>query len=158
MDKQRNKERNRSALRPCETKFWLISWLELQIMESKLEAMRTRAEEASSGAVGDAHAKLLRQIETLQTQYAVASENWQGIETSLMARAANLEKERDEASRRESDIRRKAREAVSQRRPSYPSMITFERPAISCNSTHAACMGHLLRPGCGQHGLHTNHL
>lgn len=87
---------------------------EQQILESKLEVMRARAEEVSSGATGDAQAKLLRQIETLQTQYAVASENWQGIEASLIARATSLEKERDEAAKREADVRRKAREVVSQ--------------------------------------------
>ena len=86
---------------------------EQQMLESKLEVMRARAEEVSSGATGDAQAKLLRQIETLQTQHAVASENWQGIEASLVARATSLEKERDEATRREADIRRKAREVVS---------------------------------------------
>lgn len=86
---------------------------EQQMLESKLEVMRARAEEVSSGATGDAQAKLLRQIETLQTQYAVASENFQGIEASLVARAASLEKERDEATRREADIRKKAREVVS---------------------------------------------
>ncbi|KAI0450152.1 hypothetical protein F5B21DRAFT_492232 [Xylaria acuta] len=86
---------------------------EVQVLESKLEALRARAEEASSGAVGDAQVKLLRQIETLQTQYSVASENWQGIEASLETRAANLEKERDEALRRESEMRRKAREAAT---------------------------------------------
>ncbi|OWP03834.1 hypothetical protein B2J93_2679 [Marssonina coronariae] len=85
---------------------------EQQMLESKLEAMRARSEEVSSGATGDAQAKLLRQIETLQTQYAVASENWQGIEASLIARAASLEKERDEATKREADIRRKAREVT----------------------------------------------
>ncbi|KAI1104132.1 hypothetical protein F4804DRAFT_203465 [Jackrogersella minutella] len=85
---------------------------EVQILESKLEALRVRAEEASSGAVGDAQAKLLRQIETLQTQYSIASENWQGIEASLIAKTVALEKERDEALRRESDMRRKARETV----------------------------------------------
>ncbi|OTB16083.1 hypothetical protein K445DRAFT_75064 [Daldinia sp. EC12] len=86
---------------------------EVQILESKLEALRIRAEEASTGAVGDAQAKLLRQIETLQTQYSIASENWQGIEASLIAKAAALEKERDEALRRESEMRRKARETAS---------------------------------------------
>jgi TATA element modulatory factor len=86
---------------------------EVQILESKLEALRATAEEASTGAVGDAQAKLLRQIETLQTQYSIASDNWQGMEASLLARTANLEKERDEALRRESDMRKKAREAVS---------------------------------------------
>lgn len=86
---------------------------EVQVMEGKLEAMRMRAEEASSGAAGDSQAKLLRQIETLQTQYSIASENWQGIETTLLARIAGLEKERDEALQRESEMRKKAREAVS---------------------------------------------
>jgi len=86
---------------------------EQQMLESKLEVMRARAEEVTTGATGDAQAKLLRQIETLQTQYAVASENWQGIEASLVARATSLEKERDEATKREADIRKKAREVVS---------------------------------------------
>ncbi|KAL1888624.1 hypothetical protein Sste5346_009416 [Sporothrix stenoceras] len=85
---------------------------EVQIMESKLEAMRGRAEEASSGAIGDSQAKLMRQVETLQSQYSIASDNWQGIETTLLARVSNLEKERDEALQRESDMRKKAREAA----------------------------------------------
>ncbi|KAI1814626.1 hypothetical protein GGS20DRAFT_585331 [Poronia punctata] len=86
---------------------------EIQILERKLEALRASAEEASSGSVGDAQVKLLRQIESLQTQYSIASDNWQGMEASLQARAANLEKERDEASRRESEMRKKARETAS---------------------------------------------
>lgn len=85
---------------------------EIQVMESKLESMRTMAEEVSSGAMGDSQAKLLRQVETLQTQYAIATENWQGIESTLLSRIANLEKERDEAQHRESEMRKKAREAV----------------------------------------------
>ncbi|KAL8739051.1 MAG: hypothetical protein Q9181_000233 [Wetmoreana brouardii] len=83
---------------------------EQNILESRLEAYRARAEEASAGSGGDVQAKLLRQIETLQNQYAVASENWQGIEGSLLARASALEKERDEIAKKEADIRRKARE------------------------------------------------
>lgn len=86
---------------------------EIQVMESKLESMRVMAEEVSSGAMGDSQAKLLRQVETLQTQYAIATENWQGIESTLLARIANLERERDEAQHRESEMRKKAREAVS---------------------------------------------
>ena len=85
---------------------------EQNILESRLEAYRARAEEASAGSGGDVQAKLLRQIETLQNQYAVASENWQGIEGSLLARASALEKERDEMAKREADVRRKARETV----------------------------------------------
>ncbi|TPX17417.1 uncharacterized protein E0L32_003060 [Thyridium curvatum] len=84
---------------------------EVQVMESKLESMRVRAEEASSGAIGDSQAKLLRQVETLQSQYAIASENWQGIEATLLARISNLERERDEAQERESEMRKKARTA-----------------------------------------------
>ncbi|KAI0966997.1 TATA element modulatory factor 1 TATA binding-domain-containing protein [Xylaria arbuscula] len=86
---------------------------EVQMLEGKLEALRARAEEASSGAGGDAQAKLHRQIETLQTQHSIASENWRGMEASLEAKAANLEKERDEALRRESEMRRKAREVAN---------------------------------------------
>ncbi|KAL8633536.1 hypothetical protein Q9189_000689 [Teloschistes chrysophthalmus] len=83
---------------------------EQSILEGRLEAYRARAEEASAGSGGHVHAKLLRQIETLQNQYSLASENWQGIESSLLARAAGLEKERDEVAIREADARRKARE------------------------------------------------
>lgn len=86
---------------------------ELSVLEGKMETLRARAEEVSSSATGDAQAKLLRQIERLQTQYAVARENWNGIETSLITRLANVEKERDEIARREGDLRRKVREAVS---------------------------------------------
>lgn len=78
-----------------------------------MEALRARTEEVSSGASGDAYAKLLRQVETLQTQYAIASENWQGIEGSLLSRIANLERERDDLTKKEGDIRRRAREFVS---------------------------------------------
>lgn len=85
---------------------------EQSVLESKLETMRVRAEEVSSGATGDAQAKLLRQIETLQTQYSVASENWQGIEGSLLSRLANVEKERDDIAKREGDLRKKTRDAV----------------------------------------------
>ncbi|KAI9851656.1 MAG: hypothetical protein M1838_003125 [Thelocarpon superellum] len=83
---------------------------EQAMLESKMEVLRARAEEVSMGATGDAQAKLLRQIETLQTQYAVASENWQGIEASLLTRVTNLEKDKDELTRKESETRRKARE------------------------------------------------
>lgn len=86
---------------------------EQSVLESKMESLRSKAEEASSGAAGESQAKLLRQIETLQTQYAVASENWQTLEGSLLARLANLEKERDDVAQREGDMRRKIREVVS---------------------------------------------
>lgn len=85
---------------------------EQSLLESKMESLRSKAEEASSGVASDTQAKLLRQIETLQTQYAVASENWQALEGSLMARLANVEKERDEVAKREGEMRRKIREVV----------------------------------------------
>lgn len=83
-------------------------------LESRLEAMRSMAEEAStstSGGDGEGSVKLMRQVETLQQQYALAKGNWETIEGSLNARVASLEKERDEATKRESEIRKKAREA-----------------------------------------------
>ncbi|CAG8019097.1 unnamed protein product [Penicillium nalgiovense] len=83
---------------------------EQSVLESKMESLRSRAEEASSGATGETQAKLLRQIETLQTQYAAASENWHTLEGSLLSRLASVEKERDDAGRREIDLRKKIRE------------------------------------------------
>ncbi|KAI5244919.1 hypothetical protein E4T43_03423 [Aureobasidium subglaciale] len=83
---------------------------EISNYESRLEALRVRAEEASSDVGGDSQAKLLRQIETLQTQYSLAAENWRTIETSLNGRIAAIEKERDEATKREADVRKKARD------------------------------------------------
>ncbi|KAI9655068.1 MAG: hypothetical protein M1829_000701 [Trizodia sp. TS-e1964] len=83
---------------------------EQALLESKLEVLRARVEESSTGMTGDAQAKLLRQIETLQSQYSVANENWQGIEGSLLSRLTVLEKERDEIAKREGDARRKVRE------------------------------------------------
>ncbi|KAJ9202110.1 hypothetical protein DTO166G4_5994 [Paecilomyces variotii] len=83
---------------------------EQSAMESQMETLRARAEEVSSSAAGDSQAKLLRQIETLQTQYSVASQNWQTLEGSLLSRLANVEKERDECAKREGDLRRKVRE------------------------------------------------
>jgi TATA element modulatory factor len=58
----------------------------------------------------------LRQIETLQGQYALATENWQGIEGSMNARITTLEKERDDLAKREADMRKKAREVNSKAR------------------------------------------
>ena len=81
-------------------------------LESKLESFRARAEEASSSDQGDVQAKMLRQIETLQSQYAAASQNWQGIEGSLLSRITNLEKERDDIATRENDVRRKLRDVT----------------------------------------------
>ncbi|GAB7350849.1 hypothetical protein MBLNU459_g1380t1 [Dothideomycetes sp. NU459] len=86
---------------------------EISNLESHIEALRSRAEEATSDVGGDAQAKLLRQIETLQTQYSLAAENWRSIESSLNSRVAAIEKERDEAIKREADVRKKARDISS---------------------------------------------
>lgn len=93
---------------------------ELQTLEGKLEAMRVITEEASSNTTGDTQVKLLRQVETLQSQYATACENWQGIESTLISRTAILEKERDETNRKEIDTRKKARDLVSYRQGRTP--------------------------------------
>lgn len=85
---------------------------EQSVLESKMESLRSRAEEVSSGATGETQAKLLRQIETLQTQYSVASENWHTLEGSLLSRLANVEKERDDFAKRETELRKKIRELV----------------------------------------------
>ena len=84
-----------------------------QNLEHKLEAFRSRTEEVSSSSTADSHAKLLRQLERLQFQYSLASENWQGIEGTLTAKATALELERDEATKRENDLRKRAREMAS---------------------------------------------
>ncbi|KAK4508031.1 hypothetical protein PRZ48_001767 [Zasmidium cellare] len=93
---------------------------EISGLESRLEAMRARAEEASAssggGGEGESSVKLLRQVETLQQQYSLAKGNWETIEGSLNARVAALEKERDEASKRESDARKKARDVGTKSR------------------------------------------
>ncbi|KAL2438397.1 hypothetical protein ABEF95_008468 [Exophiala dermatitidis] len=81
-------------------------------LESKLEAFRVRAEEAASLDQGQVQAKLLRQIETLQSQYASASQNWQGIESTLLGRITNLENERDEVAARDADLRKKLRDTT----------------------------------------------
>ncbi|PNY23403.1 Protein sgm1 [Tolypocladium capitatum] len=119
--------------------------LELRSMESKLEVMRTAAEEASSGSGGEAQVKMLRQIETLQSQYASARENWQGIESSLLAKASNLERERDEAQRRESEMRKKARDAASRCRhledelsDAQPALGTVRQELEACRDQLAA--------------------
>jgi hypothetical protein len=89
---------------------------EISNLETKLELLRSRSEEVTSSATGDSQAKLLRQIETLQTQHAIAYENFRGIEGTLNSRVAALEKERDETAKREADMRRKSREANSKAR------------------------------------------
>ncbi|OAA39665.1 TATA element modulatory factor 1 TATA binding protein [Metarhizium rileyi] len=117
--------------------------LELQSMEGKLEALRTAVEEASSGSGGDAQVKTFRQIETLQSQYASARENWQGIESSLLAKAANLEKERDEAQLRESEMRKKARDAAVRSRHLEEELHDVQPSLTTVRQELEACRGEL---------------
>jgi len=107
-----DRQRERSSVRELELKNEVAS------LDSRLEAMRARAEEASSetGVAGEGTVKLMRQVETLQSQYSQAKGNWETIEGSLNARLSALEKERDEASEREADFRKKARDAAQRSR------------------------------------------
>lgn len=107
-----DRQRERSNVRELELKNEIAS------LDSRLEAMRARAEEASSetGVAGEGSVKLMRQVETLQSQYSQAKGNWETIEGSLNARLSALEKERDEASKREADFRKKARDAAQRSR------------------------------------------
>ena len=97
----------------------LESKADLRAAENRLEAVRACVEEATTEPQPGSEIKLLRQLETLQAQYASASENWQGIEKTLLSRITLLETEKDEAFQRESEMRRKARDAVSIK-PFYP--------------------------------------
>ncbi|OQO12160.1 hypothetical protein B0A48_02800 [Cryoendolithus antarcticus] len=101
-----DRHRDRSSMRDLEVKNEIAGY------DSRLEAMRARAEEASSegGVTGESSAKLLRQIETLQSQYSHAKGNWETIESSLNARLSTLEQERDESNKREAEVRKKARD------------------------------------------------
>ncbi|KAL7930903.1 TATA element modulatory factor 1 TATA binding domain-containing protein [Trichoderma chlorosporum] len=112
--------------------------LELQNMESKLEGVRVTAEEAASGTGGEAQMKLFRQIETLQSQYASARQNWQGIEASLMAKTTSLERERDEAERRESEMRKKARDAAKRGRTLEDELQDVQLQLDACREELAA--------------------
>jgi chromosome segregation ATPase len=107
------RQRGKLAVRELEFKN------EMSSMESRLEVLRAHAEEATTSCGntdGESNVKLMRQVEVLQQQYSLAQGNWETIEGSLNARVAALEKERDEASKRESDVRRKARDVAARSR------------------------------------------
>ncbi|KAG6082685.1 hypothetical protein E4U33_005412 [Claviceps sp. LM78 group G4] len=117
---------------------------ELLVVEGKLEAMRVAAEEASAVNGGEAQVKMFRQMETLQSQYTSARENWQGIEASLIAKSTGLEKERDEAQRRESEMRKKARDAAVRLRnvedelhDVQPALTSTRQELITCRDEMA---------------------
>ncbi|KAK5741336.1 hypothetical protein LTR17_004043 [Elasticomyces elasticus] len=106
------RQRSRFIVREMELKD------EMATMESRVEAMRSRVEEASSdgGGGSESNVMLLRQVETLQSQYGMAKANWETIESTLTAKVSALEGERDEAVKREADMRKRAREATVAKR------------------------------------------
>lgn len=106
-------------------------------LESKLESFRARVEEVSSNNHGDVQAKLLRQIETLQSQYAAASQNWQGIESTLLSRITNLEKERDDAATREGDVRKRVRDLLVKAKSAERHAESSNTRALELEKQHA---------------------
>ncbi|KAK3720424.1 hypothetical protein LTR37_003836 [Vermiconidia calcicola] len=98
-------QKQRSGVRELELKN------EISGLEARLEAVRSRAEEsAGHGSTGESGVQLLRQVETLQRQHEQAKANWDAIEGSLNVRVAALERERDEAGRREAEARKRFRD------------------------------------------------
>lgn len=80
-------------------------------LEAELENLRATLEEATTGAGENSQTKLLRQLESLQTQQALARQNWARIEESLVLRSSHAEKERDELREQEQQLRDKVRQA-----------------------------------------------
>ena len=76
-----------------------------------METYLSRAEEATSDNAGESQAKLVRQIETLQNSYSVASDNWREIERALSSQISRLEREAGDSTKRETDLRRKTKES-----------------------------------------------
>lgn len=89
---------------------------EIAKLESELELLRATLEETTSGAAESSQTKLLRQIEALQTQQALARQNWARIEESLMMRCKHAENERDELRLQEEDLRQRLRQGVLDRK------------------------------------------
>jgi hypothetical protein len=140
-----DRQRERFGIRELEYKNEIAS------LDSRLEAMRARAEEASSesGVAGEGSVKLMRQVETLQSQYSLAKENWETIESSLNARLSALEQERDEATKREADIRKKARDSANKTRKAEEEVETSAEQVSTLNAELRTCREELasLRKG-----------
>ena len=75
--------------------------------------LRSREEESSTSAISSAQAKLLRQIEMLQTQHTIANQNWQRIEGSLQHRNESFEKEKIDLTRKLDEEKKKVKDTVS---------------------------------------------
>lgn len=69
------------------------SLAEINRLEGKIEQLRYQSENAQAHTTTDdeSYLKLIRQHDTLQSQYTSATENWQSIEASLMSRISNYE-------------------------------------------------------------------
>ena len=134
-----DRQRERFSVREVELKNEIAS------LDSRLEAMRARAEEATSegGVAGEGSLKLLRQVEQLQSQYSLAKENWETIEGSLNARLSALEQERDEATKREADVRKKARDAANKTRKAEDELEASSEQISTLNSDLRTCRDEL---------------
>lgn len=106
---------------------------EIRQLEAKVEMYRSKSEELSSGlggsgaggsgsanggAAGGAvsespHVALYRQIEVLQSQHSIATENWNGIEANLQSRITSLEQQVEESNTRDIHFRKKIKSLVS---------------------------------------------
>lgn len=89
---------------------------DIRSLEAKVEMYRGRSEELSSGTSSDSQVTLLRQIEVLQSQHSIATENWNGIESNLQNRITNLEQQLEESNSREAYFRKKVKGLVSENR------------------------------------------
>jgi len=59
----------------------------------------------------------------IQTQHAIASQNWQRIEGSLQVRAESLEKEKNDLTKRLEEEKRKVKDAVLALQPPTPLIV-----------------------------------
>ena len=64
----------------------------------------------------------------VQTQHAIASQNWQRIEGSLQLRTEALEKERNDLTKRLDEEKRKVKEAVI---PPFTLSLSYS-PLVAC--------------------------
>lgn len=91
---------------------------EIHRLEGEIEELRARLEESTTSTSELSQTKLLRQIEALQTQYALARQNWARIEESLMLRSNHAERERDELRVEEDALRTRLRKLAVQKKTS----------------------------------------
>lgn len=85
---------------------------DIRALQAKVEVYRSRFEELSSGTSSDSQLTLLRQIEVLQSQHNIATENWTGIEQNLQNRITSLEQQLEESGSRENYFRKKVKTLV----------------------------------------------